>query len=171
MRPKNSAEAAIGMIIRLICVGALKERHWREAADEYRKRLVRYCALTIDEIKEARTSAGFSPAEARAAKDEEGRAILRRVKNENFVVALDVRGAALSSEAFAEKLASLPHAGVDCVAFVTGGPLGLADAVLARADLRLSLSAMTLPHRMARVVLLEQLYRAFTILRNEAYHK
>jgi 23S rRNA (pseudouridine1915-N3)-methyltransferase len=159
------------MNILLVCVGTLKEPYWREAADEYRKRLGRYCALTTDEVKEARAPARPSPAEARAAKDAEGIAILRRVKNESHVVALDMRGAALSSEAFAEKLAALPHAGADHVTFITGGPLGLADAVLARADLRLSLSAMTLPHRLARVVLLEQLYRAFTILRGEAYHK
>ncbi|MDR1573033.1 MAG: 23S rRNA (pseudouridine(1915)-N(3))-methyltransferase RlmH [Clostridiales Family XIII bacterium] len=159
------------MNILLICVGTLKEAYWRDAADEYRKRLGRYCTLTIDEVKEARAPARPSPAEAHAAKDAEGAAILRRVKSESHVIALDVRGAALSSEAFAEKLAALPHAGAGHVTFITGGPLGLAEAVLARADLRLSLSAMTLPHRLARVVLLEQLYRAFTILRGEGYHR
>ncbi|MDR2296283.1 MAG: 23S rRNA (pseudouridine(1915)-N(3))-methyltransferase RlmH [Clostridiales Family XIII bacterium] len=159
------------MTIHLICVGTLKERHWREAADEYGKRLGKYCALTTDEIKEARIPEKPSPAEEAAAKDAEGRDILRRLRAGSRVVALDARGAALSSEAFAEKLAALPHAGVSRVAFVMGGPLGLADAVRARADFCLSLSRMTLPHRMARVVLLEQLYRAFKILRNEAYHK
>ncbi|MDR2355128.1 MAG: 23S rRNA (pseudouridine(1915)-N(3))-methyltransferase RlmH [Clostridiales Family XIII bacterium] len=159
------------MAIRLICVGTLKERYWREAADEYRKRLGKYCVLTIDEISEAKTPEKPSPAEETAAKDAEGREILRRVKDGDCVVALDARGAALSSEAFAERLAALPHAGVSRIAFVIGGPLGLADAVRTRADLCLSLSEMTFPHRMARVILLEQLYRAFKILRNEAYHK
>lgn len=159
------------MTIQLICVGTLKERHWREAADEYGKRLGKYCALTTDEIGEAKLPEKPSPAEESAAKDAEGRGLLRRVKDGSYVVALDARGAALSSEAFAEKLAALPHMGHSRVAFIIGGPIGLADAVRARADLCLSLSAMTFPHRMARVILLEQLYRAFKIARNEAYHK
>jgi 23S rRNA (pseudouridine1915-N3)-methyltransferase len=158
-------------MIHLICVGTLKEGYWREAADEYGKRLGKYCALRTDEIKEARIPENPSPAQESAAKEAEGREILRRIKDGSRVVALDAGGAALSSEAFAEKLAALPHAGYSRVAFVIGGPIGLADTVLARADLRLSLSRMTLPHRMARVVLLEQLYRAFKILRNEAYHR
>jgi 23S rRNA (pseudouridine1915-N3)-methyltransferase len=158
------------MTIHLICVGTLKERYWRDAADEYRKRLEKYCALTTDEIKEERVF-GPSAAEEAAAKDAEGRALLRRVKEGSYVVALDARGKSLSSEAFAEKLAALPHVGCSRVAFITGGPLGLSETVRTRADLCLSLSKMTFPHRMARVVLLEQLYRAFKILRNEAYHK
>jgi 23S rRNA (pseudouridine1915-N3)-methyltransferase len=155
----------------LICVGTLKERYWSEAADEYRRRISRYCVLAIDEIKEERAPDNASPADETAVKDAEGRAILRRVRDESYVVALDARGEILSSEAFAEKLAALPHAGKSRVAFIIGGPLGLADAVLARADLRLSLSGMTFPHRLARVILLEQLYRSFKINRNEAYHK
>jgi 23S rRNA (pseudouridine1915-N3)-methyltransferase len=147
------------MNINLICVGTLKERYWKEAADEYRKRLSKYCSLTMDEIKED------------TAKDAEGIAILRRVKDESYVIALDMRGGALSSEDFADKLSALPHAGKNHIVFIIGGPLGLADAVLARADLRLSLSKMTYPHRMARIVLLEQLFRAFKIIRNEAYHR
>jgi 23S rRNA (pseudouridine1915-N3)-methyltransferase len=159
------------MNINLICVGTLKERYWKEAADEYRKRLSKYCVLTTDEIKEGRVQANASPADEKAVKDAEGLAILRRVKDESYVVALDMRGAALSSEDFAGKLADLPHAGKNHIVFIIGGPRGLADAALARADLRLSLSEMTYPHRMARIVLLEQLYRAFKIIRNEAYHK
>jgi 23S rRNA (pseudouridine1915-N3)-methyltransferase len=159
------------MNINLICVGTLKERYWKEAADEYRKRLGKYCVLTTDEIKEGCVPDNASPADDKAVKDAEGLAILRRVKDESYVVALDMRGAALSSEDFADKLAALPHAGKNHIVFIIGGPLGLADTVLARADLRLSLSEMTYPHRMARIVLLEQLYRAFKIIRNEAYHR
>jgi 23S rRNA (pseudouridine1915-N3)-methyltransferase len=159
------------MTIHLICVGTLKERYWREAADEYRKRIGKYCALTTDEIQEARAPENPSPAEEVAVKEAEGRALLRRVKSGSYVIALDARGAALSSESFAEKLAALPHAGGKRIAFLMGGPLGLADIVRARADLCLSLSEMTFPHRMARVILLEQLYRAFKILRGAAYHK
>ncbi|MDR2131996.1 MAG: 23S rRNA (pseudouridine(1915)-N(3))-methyltransferase RlmH [Clostridiales Family XIII bacterium] len=159
------------MAIHLICVGGLKERYWREAADEYRKRLERYCSVTIDEVKEERAPEKPSAAEENAVKEAEGRALLRRVKSGSRIVALDARGVSLSSEAFAERLAALPHAGVDRAVFLVGGPLGLADSVFARADLRLSLSEMTFPHRMARVILLEQLYRAFKILRGEAYHK
>jgi 23S rRNA (pseudouridine1915-N3)-methyltransferase len=159
------------MNINLICVGTLKERYWKEAADEYRKRLGKYCVLTIDEIKEGRVPDNASPAEEKAVKDAEGIAILRRLRNGSCVVALDMRGAALSSEDFAGKLSALPHMGKNHIVFVVGGPFGLSDAVLARADLRLSLSEMTYPHRMARIVLLEQLYRAFKIIKNEAYHR
>ncbi|MDR2771591.1 MAG: 23S rRNA (pseudouridine(1915)-N(3))-methyltransferase RlmH [Clostridiales Family XIII bacterium] len=159
------------MTIHLICVGTLKEAYWREAAAEYGKRLGKYCALTTDEIGEAKVPENPSSAEENAAKDTEGKALLRRVKQGSYVIALDPRGAAPNSEAFAERLAALPHAGHSRVTFLIGGPLGLSESVFARADLRLSLSPMTFPHRMARVVLLEQLYRAFKILRNEAYHK
>jgi 23S rRNA (pseudouridine1915-N3)-methyltransferase len=159
------------MNIHLICVGTLKERYWKEAADEYRKRLSKYCALTVDEIKERRVPDNASSADEEAVKDAEGLAILRRVKEESCVVALDMRGKALSSEDFASGLSALPHAGKNHIVLIIGGPLGLSDAVLVRADLRLSLSKMTYPHRMARIVLLEQLYRAFKIIRNEAYHK
>jgi 23S rRNA (pseudouridine1915-N3)-methyltransferase len=157
--------------IHLICVGTLKERHWKDAADEYGKRLGKYCVLTIDEIKEARVPDDPSPGEAAAAKVAECGSVLRRVKSGSHVVALDARGTALSSESFAGKLAALPHEGKSRVTFIIGGPLGLADAALARADFTLSLSKMTYPHRLARVILLEQLYRAFKIIRNEAYHK
>jgi 23S rRNA (pseudouridine1915-N3)-methyltransferase len=159
------------MTIHLICVGTLKEKYWSEASEEYSKRINKYCALKTDEIKEERAPDNASPAEETAVRDAEGREILRRVKGESYVVALDIRGTALSSEAFADKLSALPHTGKHNIAFIIGGPLGLSDAVLGRADMRLSLSEMTYPHRMARIVLLEQLYRAFKIIRNESYHK
>ncbi|MDR1246155.1 MAG: 23S rRNA (pseudouridine(1915)-N(3))-methyltransferase RlmH [Clostridiales Family XIII bacterium] len=159
------------MTIHLICIGTLKERYWSEAAEEYRKRISKYCALKTDELKEERAPNNASPAEETAVKDAEGRCILRRVKADSYVVALDMRGETLSSEAFARKLSALPHAGKNHIVFIVGGPLGLADAVLRRADLCLSLSKMTYPHRMARIVLLEQLYRSFKIIGNEAYHK
>jgi 23S rRNA (pseudouridine1915-N3)-methyltransferase len=159
------------VIIHVICVGTLKEQYWRDAADEYRKRLRKYCVLTIDEIKEERTPDSPSTAERALVRDAEGRAVLRRIKSGSYIVALDMRGAALSSETFAERLEALPHSGKSHITFIIGGPFGLADTVLARADLCLSLSKMTYPHRLARVILLEQLYRSFKIMRNEAYHK
>jgi 23S rRNA (pseudouridine1915-N3)-methyltransferase len=159
------------MNLQLICVGTLKERYWSEAADEYRRRIGKYCALTIDEIKEERAGDRASPAEEEAVRNTEGRAILRRVRDGSHVVALDTRGAALTSETFAAKLSALPHMGKTRAVFIIGGPLGLSDAVRGRADLILSLSEMTFPHRLARVILLEQIYRAFKIIRHEAYHK
>ncbi|MDR3296589.1 MAG: 23S rRNA (pseudouridine(1915)-N(3))-methyltransferase RlmH [Clostridiales Family XIII bacterium] len=159
------------MNIHVLCVGTLREPHWRDAADEYCKRLRKYCTLTIDDVKEERAPERLSPAEEDKVKEKEGTALLRRLSPESYAVALDLRGDALSSPELAEKLASLPHEGKSHVSFIIGGSLGLSEAVLARADLRLSFSRMTFPHQLMRIVLLEQIYRSFKILRNETYHK
>jgi 23S rRNA (pseudouridine1915-N3)-methyltransferase len=157
--------------IHIICVGALKESWWRDAEAEYAKRLGKYCALIVDEVKEERLPDRASQAEAEAVKQAEGQALLRRVKAGSCVVALDAGGAALSSEELAAKLESLPHAGKSRVAFIVGGSQGLSGEVLGRADFRLSFSRMTFPRQLMRVILLEQIYRSFKIMKNETYHK
>jgi 23S rRNA (pseudouridine1915-N3)-methyltransferase len=159
------------MGIHILCVGTLKEPYWRDAAAEYGKRLRRYCEWEIDDIKETRTPDRASPAEETAVRAAEGKALLRRIPKDSYVIALDMHGAALDSEAFAEKLETLSRQGKGRVAFLIGGSLGLSEEVRARADFQLSFSKMTFPHQMMRVVLLEQLYRGFKILRNETYHK
>ena len=159
------------MNITVICIGRLKERYWREAVGEYSKRLGSYCGLRILELKEARLPAGAGSAEEEAVKTAEGEEILSRVNKDMFVVSLEIRGRRMSSEALAKKLQSLALEGRSEIAFVIGGSLGLSEAVSRRADLKLSFSDMTFPHQMMRVILLEQIYRSFRIIRGEPYHK
>ena len=106
-----------------------------------------------------------------AVKEAEGKSILKQIKKEAFVIALEIQGKELTSEALSEKIESLGIAGKSDLVFIIGGSLGLSEEVLARADFRLSFSKMTFPHQMMRVVLLEQIYRSFKIMRNETYHK
>lgn len=154
------------MRISLIAVGKLKERFWREACDEYLKRLSAYATVRVTEITDRDPARG----EARALA-EEGADILRAIPDGAHVIALDLGGRQLSSEAFSARLDELALGGRSTIAFVVGGSVGLDASVIARADERLSLGMMTLPHNLARVVVLEQIYRAFRISRGEPYHK
>ncbi len=159
------------MNINIVCVGKLKERYWTDAVTEYLKRLSRYCRMEIVELKEARLPDHASPAEEEQVKTVEGESILRSLSADSYVIALDVKGKQLSSEQLSEKIENLALEGRSTVDFIIGGSLGLSEAVRKRADFRLSFSAMTFPHQMMRVILLEQIYRAFKISRNEPYHK
>jgi 23S rRNA (pseudouridine1915-N3)-methyltransferase len=150
----------------LIVVGRLKERFWRDAAEEYLKRLGPYATVRVVEI--ADRDSGRDETRALA---EEGADILRAIPEGAHVIALEVGGKQLSSEGFSARLDTLALDGRSTVAFVVGGSVGLDAPVLTRADERLSLGPMTLPHNLARVVLLEQIYRAFRISRGEPYHK
>jgi 23S rRNA (pseudouridine1915-N3)-methyltransferase len=146
-------------------VGRDRSGLYRPALEEYARRLGRYARFEVVEVPEARRHAGTP-----RARDEEGQAILARLRDGERVVALDERGREPSSEELARRLGAWLAGGRD-LALVVGGADGLAEAVKARADESLSLSRLTLAHRLARLVLLEQLYRAFTILRGEPYHK
>ena len=159
------------MNITVICIGKLKEKYWTAAIDEYSKRLKGYCSLDIIELKEARLPDKAGPAEELAVKEAEGEEILKKIKDNQYVITLEVKGKMLSSEKLAEKIDSLGLEGNSNVVFVIGGSLGLSAAVSKRANFKLSFSEMTFPHQMMRVILLEQVYRAFKINRNEAYHK
>lgn len=159
------------MNITVICIGKLKEKYWTAAIDEYSKRLKGYCSLDIVELKEARLPDKAGPAEELAVKEAEGEEILKRIKDNQYVITLEVKGKMLSSEKLAEKIETLGIDGHSNVVFVIGGSLGLSAAVSKRANFKLSFSEMTFPHQMMRVILLEQVYRAFKINRNEAYHK
>jgi len=127
--------------------------------------------LTISELKEEKAPDNASAAEETAVKEAEGRSILKQIKKEAYVIALEIQGRELTSEALSEKIESLGVSGKSDLVFVIGGSIGLSDEVLARADFRLSFSKMTFPHQMMRAVLLEQIYRSFKIMRNETYHK
>ncbi len=159
------------MNIHILCIGKLKERYWTETVGEYSKRLSKYCSLTISELKEERAPDNPSEAENNQVKEAEGRNILKQLKKESFVIALDIKGKELSSETLSQTIESLGISGKSDLAFIIGGSLGLSDEVLSRADYRLSFSKMTFPHQMMRVILLEQIYRSFKIMRKEAYHK
>ncbi|SCJ29873.1 Ribosomal RNA large subunit methyltransferase H [uncultured Eubacterium sp.] len=159
------------MNISVICVGKLKERYWTDAVGEYSKRLMSYCNLEIVELKESRLPDKAGPAEEQAVKEAEGEEILKKIRSGVYVVTLEVKGRMLSSEKLAEKVEKLAVDGVSNLVFVIGGSLGLSEAVSRRADFKLSFSEMTFPHQMMRVILLEQLYRSFKIIRNETYHK
>jgi 23S rRNA (pseudouridine1915-N3)-methyltransferase len=150
---------------RIAAVGRVKEPHWRAACDEYLKRLRPYAAVEVVEI----TDRDIGPDEAKAV-TAEGADLLRALPESSYVIALDLGGAQRSSEGFASELAELMVRGRSDVTFVIGGAAGLSPEVRRRADASLALSEMTLPHQLARVVLLEQLYRAFRIMRNEPYH-
>ncbi len=155
------------MRINVVAVGRLKERYWVEACGEYLKRLRSYADVRVVEVADRDPSRG---GEERALA-EEGADVLKALPESAHVVALDIAGHSPSSEQFSGHLADLGLAGRSSVAFVIGGSHGLSEAVLARADERMSFGPMTLPHNLARVVLLEQVYRAFRIARKEPYHK
>lgn len=159
------------MKIQIICIGKLKEKYWTDAVSEYSKRLSRFCDLEITELKEAKLPDKASEAQEQAVIEEEGKNILKHVKDGSYVISLEILGKNLTSVELAEKMEELPLMGKSHVTFIIGGSLGLSRDVSKRADFKLSFSKMTFPHQMMRVILLEQVYRAFKINKNEAYHK
>ena len=159
------------MTIRILCVGKLKEPYFEAAEAEFQKRLRRFCTVEIAEVPDERAPETLSAAQRRQVMDREGERLLARIGADEHVVALAIGGTRRTSEAFAARLGQLRDGGARCVTFVIGGSLGLSGAVLQRANETLSLSDMTLPHRIARLVLLEQVYRAQKINAGEPYHK
>ena len=156
--------------IRIICIGKFKEKYWEAASAEYIKRLGAYCSISVTELKEERLPVNPSAADEKYVMDAEGRSILSKTGKGDYVIALDVKGKELPSEDIAAKIreTAFTHSTID---FIIGGSLGLSDEVKSKADMRLSFGKITLPHQLARVVLLEQIYRAFKINAGETYHK
>ncbi|MCL2671252.1 MAG: 23S rRNA (pseudouridine(1915)-N(3))-methyltransferase RlmH [Clostridiales bacterium] len=159
------------MIIKLCCVGKLKEKYYTDACEELIKRLSRFCTMRVCEVADEKAPVSLSPAEEMLVKQREGERLLAQISDKEYLIALDLGGKQCSSEAFAAKLQGLEDNGRAQIAFAIGGSLGLSPTVLARANERLQLSEMTFPHRIARLVLLEQIYRGYKILRGETYHK
>ena len=159
------------MKITCVVVGKIKEKYFTDAIKEYSKRLSRYCKLEILELADEKTPDGASEAEELAIREKEGERILKALKDDAYVIALAIEGKMLDSVELSKKIESLGISGTSHIAFVIGGSLGLAPAVMKRADYALSFSRMTFPHQLMRVVLLEQLYRSYRILKNEPYHK
>ena len=159
------------MKITCVVVGKIKEKYFTDAIKEYSKRLSRYCKLEIVELADEKTPEGASEAEEVAIREKEGERILKALKDDAYVIALAIEGKMLDSVELSQKIDRLGVSGTSHIAFVIGGSLGLAPAVMKRADYALSFSRMTFPHQLMRVVLLEQLYRSYRILKNEPYHK
>ena len=159
------------MKVKIACVGKLKDSFYREAVAEYAKRLSRFCTLEVAEVADEKAPESLSPAEEEQVKEREGERLLAKLLPGEFVVCLAIDGKRYSSGQFAAFLQSTFDRSASTVSFVIGGSLGLSQAVLRRADSKLSVSDMTLPHGLCRVVLLEQVYRAFKINAGEPYHK
>jgi 23S rRNA (pseudouridine1915-N3)-methyltransferase len=159
------------MQIQVVAVGKLKEKYWVGAIEEYSKRLSPYARLDIRELPDEKTPDAMSPAEEEQVKAREGERILAALKPDSHVIALAIDGETWTSEQLAAHLDKQAVYGGGSIAFIIGGSLGLAPTVLARADKLLSFGRMTYPHQLMRVILLEQIYRAFKINRGEPYHK
>jgi len=160
------------MKITVVCVGRIKEAFYRDALAEYGKRLGRYCKWEIAEVPDVPTPDGASAAQEEQIKAREAERILSRLdKNDGLICTLEIGGQRFSSEQFADWIGKQSVAGVSHITFVIGGSLGLHRSVTERADLHLSFSDMTFPHQLMRVILSEQVYRAFRILNGEPYHK
>ena len=159
------------MKITILCVGKVKEKFYRDAIDEFSKRLSRYCKLEITEVSDEKTDEQASDTEIRLVKEKEGERLLKNIKEDAYVITLCIDGKQLDSEELSEKMEKLGVQGISHIYFVIGGSLGLSDAVIRRADFKLSFSKMTFPHQLMRVILLEQVYRGYRIMNNEPYHK
>ena len=159
------------MKINVYCVGKLKESYWRDAIAEYKKRLEGFAKIELIEVNDYPTPEKASLAQEEEIKDKEGRKMLEKIKPGDFVVALDLNQKEYTSEEFSIQMEKWLVAGRSSLSFLIGGSLGLSDECKKRADVSVSFGKMTFPHQLARVMLLEQIYRAFKIARHEPYHK
>ena len=155
------------MNIKIVCVGKLKEQYFKDAIKEYEKRLSRFCKFEIIEVNEELIDANLKNLDV--VKDKEGERILQKVQG--YVIALDIQGENIPSEAHAQKINDLATHGTSTITYIIGGSYGLSKKVLDRADYKLSFGKLTYPHQLMRVVLIEQIYRAYTILEGSSYHK
>ena len=159
------------MKITICCVGKIKEKFYSQAIEEYSKRLSKYCKLEIKEAADEKTPDSASDTVNRMIKEKEGDRLLSNINDDSYVIALAIDGKMLDSVELSEKIDNLMLSGKSDIVFVIGGSLGLDKRVLDRADYKLSFSKMTFPHQLMRVILLEQIYRSFRIMKNEPYHK
>lgn len=157
--------------IRLVCVGKLREQFFVDAFNEYSKRLSAYCKFECAELNETKLGSSPSDKEIAAALDKEAADIERALGKDAYVIAMCVEGMQLKSEDLAQRISSLAVTGRGRICFVIGGSFGISPRIKQRADMRLSMSKMTFPHHLARVMLAEQIYRAFKISEGSKYHK
>jgi len=159
------------MNISVVSVGKVKEKYLRDGIEEYRKRLTRYCNIELIEVPDEKAPENLSPREEEQVKKKEGQAILKHIKENAYIIALAINGKQLSSEELADFISERAMNGDSNLVFVIGGSLGLSKDVLNRADYKLSFSKMTFPHQLMRMILLEQVYRGYRIIKGEPYHK
>ena len=159
------------MKITIICVGRLKEDFYRKAVSEYEKRLGRYCRLEIIEVADEKTPENAGPAMEDQIKEREAARILKHVREDAYVITLEIKGWQPDSLMFAEEMNRLAVQGKSHIQFIIGGSLGLHRSVSLAAHQAVSFSNMTFPHQLMRVILLEQIYRSFRIMNGEPYHK
>ncbi|MDC6327167.1 23S rRNA (pseudouridine(1915)-N(3))-methyltransferase RlmH [Staphylococcus auricularis] len=159
------------MKITILSVGKLKEKYWKQAIAEYEKRLSAYTKVELIEVPDEKAPENMSDKEIEQVKAKEGDRLLGKIKPQQTVITLEIEGNMLTSEKLAQNLDQRMTQGQSDFVFVIGGSNGLHQDVLARSDYALSFSKMTFPHQMMRVILLEQIYRAFKIMKGEAYHK
>ena len=155
------------MNIKIVCVGKIKEKFYRDAIEEYAKRLSRFCKFEIVEVQEELIDANLKNLDM--VKEKEGKRILDKVQG--YIIALAIDGNNISSEDHAKKINELSVRGVSSITYIIGGSYGLSNEVLNKADYKLSFGKLTYPHQLMRVVLSEQIYRAYTILEGSSYHK
>lgn len=154
------------MKIKIVSVGSIKEKFLKDAISEYLKRLTRFAKIEIIEVDETK----IQNKSEEQVKKEEGERLLKRIGQDEFVILLDLKGELISSEVLAQKINDLINKGISPLTFVIGGTLGLSEEVRKRANIKLSISKMTFTHQMCRMIILEQIYRAFKIINNEEYH-
>lgn len=161
----------IYMKITILCVGKIKEKFYRDAIEEYSKRLSRYCKLEIVGVADEKTPDNASEAVKQKIMEKEGERMEKYLREDAFVIALALDGIMLDSVELSEKIERLGIGGTNHIMFLIGGSLGMTEEILRRADMRLSFSKMTFPHQLMRVILLEQIYRSYRIANHEPYHK
>ncbi len=159
------------MKITVITVGKIKEKYLKDAIAEYSKRLSKYCKLEIIEVADEKTPDNASEVVEEGIRSKEAERILKYVKEDAFVITLEIQGKLLTSEELADKIEKLGVQGTSHITFIIGGSIGLGKEVLARSNFALSFSKMTFPHQLMRVILLEQVYRSYRIMNGEPYHK
>ncbi len=157
------------MKITVACAGKIKEKYLSDGINEYLKRLSRYADVKICEVPDEKAPVTLSAAQCEQIKDIEGKRLLKAAKG--HVIALAIEGRQIDSEGFAQLISDLTLDGISHITFIIGGSLGLSEQVLEAAHIKLSFSKMTFPHQLMRMILLEQIYRAFRIIKNEPYHK
>ena len=159
------------MKITIITVGKIKERYLKDAIAEYSKRLTKYCKLDIVEVADEKTPDNASEVVEEQIRSKEAERILKHVKDDAFVITLEINGKQLTSEELAGKIDTLGIQGHSHITFIIGGSIGLGTEVLKKSNFALSFSKMTFPHQLMRVILLEQVYRSYRIINGEPYHK
>ncbi len=159
------------MNIDILCVGRLKEKYLKDAVAEYSKRLSRYCTLNIMETPDEKVSEDQGEALDEKARNAEGERLLKHIRDDAYLITLEIEGRSLSSTELASALYETGLKGISRIQFIIGGSIGLSPEIIKRADMHLSFSRMTFPHQLMRVILLEQIYRSFKINNNEPYHK